>query len=114
LKMRARIAISCSPHAAHQDSTPNRPRPHSTSASRVQSSSDAAPILAAKIAICSSWSTEIASNHDFDSKRQVRHVATSERPHETIKRSTPAPAIVIFACHAIQTKSTCETAARFA
>ncbi len=48
---------------------------------------------------------QIATNHDLDSKRQLRHVATRKRSHEAIERSFAAPAIVIFARHAIQTES---------
>src|SRR6185369_2397291 len=48
---------------------------------------------------------QIAPDHDLDRERQLRHVATSERAHQTIERSISAPAIVIFARYAIETKS---------
>src|SRR6185503_1038253 len=48
---------------------------------------------------------QIAPNHDLDCKRKFRHVATREGTDQTIKRSIPTPAIVLFARYAIQTES---------
>src|SRR6185295_754068 len=48
---------------------------------------------------------QIASNHDLDRERQLRHVATSKRAHQTIERSISTPAIVIFTSDTIETKS---------
>src|SRR3569832_2621975 len=47
---------------------------------------------------------QITPDHDLDSERKLRHVATRERAHEAIERSITAPAIVIFTRHAVQTK----------
>jgi hypothetical protein len=56
---------------------------------------------------------QIATNHDLDSERQLRHVATSKRAHQPIERSVAAPAIVIFARDSIQTESDVRNRARF-
>src|SRR6185369_15373043 len=48
---------------------------------------------------------QVAADNDLDRERQLRHVTARKSAHDALERSVTTPAIVIFARHAVETKS---------